>query len=97
MVKSDVSDVIVGAALPRVVEPEAECARVTSIQRRVFPKRTVLHVDGPVVDLHAPDREIPADTQAVSHSAGSKVVLMVQSVCGGWDGVEFHLILSSLT
>ena len=62
VVKEDVSDVVVGAALPRVVQPEAKGAGVATFQRCVFPKCTVLHVDGPIVDLHAPDREITAGT-----------------------------------
>lgn len=61
VVKGDISDVVVGAALPWVVEPEAKGAGVASIQGCVFPKCTVLHVDGPVIDLHAPDRKITAD------------------------------------
>lgn len=60
MVKDDVSDVVVGAALPRVVEPEAERAGVPSIQSHVLPECTVLNVDGPVVDLHASDWKITA-------------------------------------
>lgn len=60
VVEGDVSDVIVGAALPRVVEPEAKGAGVPSLQSCVLPKCAVLHVDGAVVDLHAPDRKITA-------------------------------------
>lgn len=60
MVKGDVSDVVVGAALPRVVQPEAKGTGVPSVQCCVFPKCAVLHVDGPVIDLHAPHREITA-------------------------------------
>lgn len=60
MVKGDVTDVIHGAALPRVVEPEAKGTGVSSIQRFVFPECTILHVDGPIVDLHSSDRIITA-------------------------------------
>lgn len=60
VVKGDVSDVIVRAALPRVVEPEAKSTGVSSLQCCVLPKCAVLHVDWPVVDLHTPDRKITA-------------------------------------
>lgn len=63
MVKGDVGDIIVGAALPRVVEPEAKGAGVPSVQCRVFPKCTVLYIDRPIVDLHASDWKITAQTQ----------------------------------
>ncbi len=60
MVKGDVSDVIVGAALPRVVEPEGKCTGVPSVHSRELPKSAIVHVDWPVVDLHTPDRKITA-------------------------------------
>lgn len=60
-IKDDLSHVVVGAALPRVVEPETEGAGVPAFQGRVFTERTVLHTDGPVVDLHSSDGKIPAD------------------------------------
>lgn len=63
MVKCDASDVIVWAALPRVVEPESKGTGVSSIQSCVFPKCTVLHIDGPVINLHAPDGEITVRKQ----------------------------------
>lgn len=61
MVEGDVSDVIVGAALPRVIEPEAKGAGVSSIKSCILPKSAVLHVDGPIVDLHASDGKITAE------------------------------------
>lgn len=61
MVEGNASDVVVGAALPRVVEPEAESAGVSSLKRDVLPKRAVLHVDGPVVYLHSSYRKVTAE------------------------------------
>lgn len=61
MVKGDASDVVVGAALPGVVEPEAEGAGVPSLQRNVLAKGAVLHVDRPVVYLHSSDGEVTAE------------------------------------
>lgn len=68
VVECDASDVIVRAALPRVVEPESKGTGVSSVQSCVFPKGTVLHIDGPVIDLHAPDREITARKQIYTHT-----------------------------
>lgn len=61
MVKSDASDVVVGAALPGVVEPEAESAGVPSLERDVLPKRTVLHVNGPIINLHSSYGKVTAE------------------------------------
>lgn len=85
LVESDVSDVIVGAALPRVVEPEAESTGVSSIQCSVFTKRTILHVDWPVVDLHATDGEITAGKQT-QHTPFS--YFLHRWKAGGVDGVR---------
>ncbi len=68
MVEGDVSDVIVGAALPRVIEPEAKGAGVPSIKSCVLPKSAILHVDGPIVDLHASDGKITAGKKKHTHT-----------------------------
>lgn len=65
VVKGDASHVVVGAALPRVVEPETERAGVPPLKRDVLPKRAVLHVDGPVIDLHSSYGEVAAGGASV--------------------------------
>lgn len=59
VVESDVGDVVVRAALPRVVQPETESARVPTVQGHEFAKSAVLDVDRPVVDLHPTNRKVP--------------------------------------
>lgn len=67
----DASDVVVGAALPGVVEAEGERARVPPVQRRELAERAVLDVDGPVVELNPPDGKIPEtqpeETERLGH------------------------------
>lgn len=55
----DAGDVVVGAALPGVVEAEGERARVPPVQCRELAERAVLDVDGPVVELDPSDGKIP--------------------------------------
>lgn len=65
-IEDDLSHVVVRAALPRVVEPEAEGAGVPALQGRIFTKCAVLDTDGAVVDLHSSDRKIPANKHSCS-------------------------------
>lgn len=65
MIEGDASHVVVGAALPRVVEPEAESAGVPSLERNVLPERTVLHVYGPIIYLHSSDGKVAAGSRSV--------------------------------
>lgn len=55
----DVSDVVVGAALPGVVEAEGEGAGVAPVQRRELAERAVLDIDGPIVELDPSDGKVP--------------------------------------
>lgn len=54
-----VGDVVVGAALPGVVEAEGQGAGVPPVQRRELAERAVLDVDGPVVELDPSDGKVP--------------------------------------
>lgn len=67
----DVGDVVVGAALPGVVEAEGQGARVPPVQRRELAERAVLDVDGPVVELNPPDGKVPRthleETERLGH------------------------------
>lgn len=65
VVEGDAGDVVVGAALPGVVEPEAESAGVSSLERDILAERAVLHVDGPVIYLHSSYGEVTAYTHFV--------------------------------
>lgn len=55
----DGSDIVVGAALPGVVEAEGESARVPPVQSRELAERAVLDIDGPVIELDPSDGKIP--------------------------------------
>lgn len=55
----DVGDIVVGAALPGVVEAEGEGAGVAPVQRRELAEGAVLDVDGPVIELDPSDGKVP--------------------------------------
>jgi len=60
IIKGDVSDVVVRAALPGVVQAETKSACVASVKSNEFAECAVLDVDRPVVDLHSANREVTA-------------------------------------
>lgn len=60
IIEGDVSDVVVRAALPGVVQAETKSACVASVKSYEFAESAVLDVDRPVVDLHSTNREVPA-------------------------------------
>lgn len=63
ILEAEGSDIVVGAALPGVVEAEGERARVPPVQRRELAEGAVLDVDGPVVELNPPDGKVPETHQ----------------------------------
>lgn len=65
IIKCDGRDVVVGTALPRVVETEAKSTCMPSIESNILPESAVLDVDGAIVDLHATNGEIPAGHRIV--------------------------------
>lgn len=66
VIKGDVGDVVVRAALPRVVQAEAKSAGVPPVESDEFAESAVLDVDRPVIDLHSTNGEIPAGQTAVT-------------------------------
>lgn len=81
VVEGDVSHVVIGAALPRVVESEAKSAAVSSLQRRVLAECTVLHIDGSIVNLHAADWKISAKTQTFMMPSQLRSASLFYSKC----------------
>jgi len=69
--KMDVGDVVVGAALPRVIEPEGQGTRVPSIQGCEFAEGAVLDVDRSIVELNSSNGKIPKmhleETETLGH------------------------------
>ena len=67
----NVSDVVVGAALPGIIEPEGQGTRVPAIQGSEFAEGAVLDVDRSVVELNASNGKIPKthldETQRLGH------------------------------
>lgn len=57
--KMNVGDVVVGAALPGVVEPEGQGTRVPAIQGSEFAEGAVLDVDWSIVELNPSNGKIP--------------------------------------
>lgn len=55
----DVGDVVVGAALPGVIEPEGQSARVPAVQGSEFAEGAVLDVDRSIVELNPSNGKIP--------------------------------------
>lgn len=62
VLKGNVGDVVMGAALPGVVQAEGQGAGVPALQGRKLAESAVLDVDGPVVELNASDRKISMET-----------------------------------
>lgn len=54
----NVGDVIVGTALPGVVEAEGQGAGVPAIQGSEFSERAVLDIDGSIVELNPSNGKI---------------------------------------
>ncbi len=66
VIEGDVGDVVVRAALPRVVQAEAKSAGVSPVESDEFAESAVLDVDRPVVDLHSTNGEVPAEQTAIT-------------------------------
>lgn len=67
----NVGDVIVGAALPGVIEPEGQGTRVPAVQGSEFAEGAVLDIDRPVVELNPSNGKIPKthleETERLGH------------------------------
>lgn len=61
ILEGNVSHVVIGTALPGVVQPEAKGTGVAPVKCNKFAESAVLDIDGPIVDLHSPNREVPAN------------------------------------
>jgi hypothetical protein len=61
ILKGDVGDIVVGAALPGVVETEGQGAGVPALQGCELAEGAVLDVDGAVIKLNASDGKIPVE------------------------------------
>lgn len=57
--KKDVCDVVVGAALPSVVEAECQGTGVAAVQGSKLPESAILDVDWTIVKLNPSNWEIP--------------------------------------
>lgn len=66
VIEGDVGDVVVRAALPRVVQAEAKSAGVSSVESDEFAEGAVLDVDWSIVDLHSTNGEVPAGQRAMT-------------------------------
>lgn len=76
ILEADAGDVVVGAALPGVVEAEGQGAGVPPLQRRELAEGAVLHVDGAVVELDPSDGKVPAgpeETERLGHGTRESV------------------------
>lgn len=69
--KMNVSDVVVGAALPGVIEPEGQGTRVPAIQGSEFAEGAVLDVDWSIIELNPSNGKIPKthleETERLGH------------------------------
>lgn len=69
--KMNVGDVVVGAALPGVVEAEGQGTRVPAVQGSKFAEGAVLDVDRSVIELNPSNGKIPKthweETQRLGH------------------------------
>lgn len=63
VLKGNAGHVVVGAALPGVVQAEGQGAGVPALQGRELAERAVLDVDGPVVELDSSDWKIPGGSR----------------------------------
>lgn len=58
----NVGDVVVGAALPGVIEPKGQGTRVPAIQGSEFAESAVLDVDWSIIELNPSNGKIPKNT-----------------------------------
>lgn len=61
ILKGDVGDVVVGAALPGVVQTEGQGAGMPALQGCELAESAVLDVDGAVIELNTSDGKIPVE------------------------------------
>lgn len=61
VLKGNVGHVVVGAALPGVVQPEGQGAGVPALQGRELAESAVLDVDGAIIELNSSDWKIPME------------------------------------
>lgn len=80
----NVSDVVVWAALPGIVEPEGQGTRVPTIQGSKFAEGAVLDIDWAIVELNASNGKIPKthwkETETDSHDIGMRLIMYLR--CG---------------
>lgn len=93
--KMNVSDVVVWAALPGIVEPEGQGTRVPTIQGSKFAEGAVLDIDWAIVELNASNGKIPKthwkETETDSHDIGMRLIMYLgcgQS-CSTWFSAAF--------
>lgn len=81
ILKDNVGHVVVGAALPSVVQPEGQGTGVPALQGCKLAKSAVLDVDGAIVELNSSDWKIPMESQESEVRHATKVVCTLH---GGW-------------
>lgn len=75
--KMDVGHVVVGAALPGVIEPEGQGTRVPTVKGSKFPEGAVLDVDRAIVELDPSNGKVPKthleETERHNHDMSMKL------------------------
>ena len=61
VLKGNIGNVVVGAALPGIVQTEGQGTGVPALQGCELAESTVLDVDGAVIELNASDGKIPVE------------------------------------
>lgn len=61
ILKGNVGHIVMGAALPGVVQPEGQGTGVPALQGHKLAEGAVLDVDGAVIELNSSDRKIPTE------------------------------------
>lgn len=83
VLKGNVGHVVVGAALPGVVQPEGQGASVPALQGRELAESAVLDVDGAIIELNSSDWKIPMELR----KTGVRLTAMLghRVVCTLWE------------
>lgn len=85
VLEGDVGHVVMGAALPSVVQPEGQGAGVPALQGRELAESAVLDADGAVIELNSSDREVPAELQKSDVRPAAMLYHdVVRALQGGW-------------
>ena len=61
ILKGNIGNVVVGAALPGIVQTEGQGAGVPALQGCELAESTVLDVDGAIIELNDSDGKIPVE------------------------------------